>query len=189
MIRINLLPVRAAQKKERLVNQLAILSLAVIVVIVVCVLTWMSMSSRIGDVKAKINTQDTEINRLKKDLKQISGFEASKEALQAKLDILDKLKANRTGPVKLLDELSRATPEQVWILTFSESDGVISMTGGGMSEEAIAIFLKNLEESSSFMDVELEVLEQKKTDGHDHLGFKMRCAVETSTITDQPKKK
>jgi type IV pilus assembly protein PilN len=189
MIRINLLPIRAAQKKERLVNQLAILSFAVIVIVVICVLTWMSMSSRIDAVKAQIKTQDTEINKLKKKLKKITGFEASKKSLQAKLDVLDKLKANRSGPVKLLDELSRATPEEVWILAFSENNGAVSMSGGGMSEESIAGFLKNLEESKSYKDVELVVIEQKKTDGHDHLGFKIRCTVETKVQNDQPKKK
>lgn len=179
MIRINLLPVRAAQKKERLVNQLAILIFAVSATLVVCFLVWMSMSGRIDDATATNKATQNKINSLKKDLRAIKGFEVSKKALRAKLDILDKLKANRSGPVKLLDELSKSTPEKVWILTFSETAGAVTMTGGGMSEESIAGFLRDLENSPSYKNVELAVIEQKKLDDNDYLSFKISCSVET----------
>ncbi len=182
MIRINLLPVRAAQKKERLVNQLVILGLAVIVTFALCILIWMSFSARIDTVKAEVAAKQTEINSLKKDLAEIAGFEASQKTLREKLDILDRLKADRSGPVRLLDELSRAIPEKVWILTFTEDKGMVSMTGGGMTEESIAGFMRTLGDSSLYENVELEVIEQKKTDGHEHLSFKIRCTVEKPAI-------
>ena len=70
-------------------------------------------------------------------------------------------------------------PDKVWILTFSENSGAVSMTGGGMSEESIARFLRDLENSSSYKNVELAVIEQKKTGDNDYLSFKISCTVET----------
>jgi type IV pilus assembly protein PilN len=184
MIRINLLPVRAVQKKERLVNQLAILILAVIATVLVCFFSWMSFSGRIDDVKTEISTKQNKINSLKKTLNEIKGFETSKKDLQAKLDILDKLKSDRSGPVKLLDALSRSIPEEVWIMTFSEDNGVVSMTGGGMTEQSIATFMKNLEKSPYYMDIELGSIEQKKTGDNEHLSFNISCTVQKSELPD-----
>ena len=94
------------------------------------------------------------------------------------MDILATLKSNRSGPVRLLDELSKLIPEKVWVSSFSESAGAISISGAGLTEESVANFMRKLEESPYYMDVELDVLEQKQVDGRDTQSFKIRCAVE-----------
>ncbi len=179
MIHINLLPVRAVQKKERLVNQLAILILGVVATVVVCFLTWFSFSGRIDEVNADIKTKQAEIKSLQADLKELSGFEASQKDLRGKLDVLEKLKSNRSGPVRLLDELSKAIPKKVWIISFTENNGAISIVGGGMTEESIAAFMLDLETSAYYKNIELEVIDQKKIGENDYLSFKIRCAVQT----------
>jgi type IV pilus assembly protein PilN len=188
MIHINLLPVRAVQKKERLVNQLAILILGVIATVLVCFFTWFSFSGRIDAVNADIKTKQTETKSLRAVLKELKGFEASQKDLRGKLDILEKLKANRSGPVRLLDELSKAVPKKIWIISFTENNGVISMVGGGMTEESIAGFMRDLENSDYYKNIELEVIDQKKTDGNDYLSFKIRCAVQTEEPSGLNKK-
>lgn len=178
MIRINLLPVRAAQKKERLRSQLTILALTVFGAFAVCVLVWMSLSGKVNDVQAEIAAKNAEIARLKKTIGEVDQFKKLQKDLRGKLDILATLKSNRSGPVRLLDELSKLIPEKVWVSSFSESAGAISISGAGLTEESVANFMRKLEESPYYMDVELDVLEQKQVDGRDTQSFKIRCAVE-----------
>ena len=178
MIRINLLPVRAAQKKERLRSQVMILALSVVLALAACAMVWVSLSAKVSSVQAEIVVQNAEIARLKKTLGDVDRFKVLKEELSGKLGVLATLKANRSGPVKLLDELSRAVPEKVWIKSFTEVAGSIKITGSGLTEEGVAEFLRRLEESSYYQNVELVVLEQKVIEGRDLQSFSLRCQVE-----------
>lgn len=178
MIRINLLPVRAAQKKERLRSQATILVLTVVGTIAICVLVWISLTAKVDDVQAEIRAKDAEIARLKKTIGEVDQFKKLQKDLRGKLDILATLKSNRSGPVRLLDELSKVIPEKVWVSSFTESEGAITIVGAGLTEESVAEFMRKLEESAYYMNVELDVLEQKKTDGRDMQSFKIRCTVE-----------
>lgn len=178
MIRINLLPVRAAQKKERLRSQATILGLSVIGTTAVCVLVWMSLSSKVDATQTEIKAKNAEIARLKKTIGEVDQFKKLQNDLRGKLDILATLKSNRSGPVRLLDELSKVIPEKVWVSSFTESAGAISFSGAGLTEESVADFMRKLEDSAYYMNVELEVLEQKTLDGRDTQAFKIRCTVE-----------
>ncbi len=189
MIRINLLPVRAAQKKERLRSQVTILVLSVVGSITVCALVWMSLSVKVDDVQAEIRAKNAEIARLKKTIGEVDQFKKLQNELRGKLDILSTLKANRSGPVRLLDELSKVIPEKVWITTFTESGGEIVIAGAGLTEESVADFMGKLEASAYYMNVELDVLEQKKIDGRDMQSFKVRCTVEKQDQSGSLKQK
>ena len=189
MIRINLLPVRAAQKKERLRSQATILGLSTIGTIAVCVLVWVSLSSKVDIAQGEIRTKNAEIARLKKTIGEVDQFKKLQKELRGKLDILATLKLNRSGPVRLLDELSKLIPEKVWVTSFTESAGAIAISGAGLTEESVADFMRKLEDSAYYMNVELDVLEQKKTDGRDMQSFKIRCTVEKQNQSDSLKQK
>lgn len=178
MIRINLLPVRAAQKKERLRSQGMILVLSVVGVVAACALVWMSLSGKVDKVKSEVRAKNAEIARLQKTIGDVKDIEAKKAELKAKLDVLAKLKANRSGPGRLLDELSRVIPEKVWIKSFSEAAGAISISGTGLTEESVADFIAALEKSKFYMNVELDVMEQKEIAGRSLQSFSIRCTVE-----------
>ena len=181
MIRINLLPVRAAQKKERLRSQVMILALSVVLALAACVMVWLSLSSKVDSIRADIVVKNAEIARLKTAIGDVDRFKALKVELSGKLGVLAKLKANRSGPVRLLDELSQAVPEKIWINSFTEVAGSIKITGSGLTEEGVAEFLRRLEESSYYQNVELVVLEQKVAEGRDLQSFSLKCQVEAQS--------
>ena len=179
MIRINLLPVRAAQKKEKLRGQLVILILCLILTVAGCGAAYALLSMKVGDVKADISRNQNEINRLKKTLGEVAHFKRLQEELRGKLDVLDKIKAGKTGPVRLLDELSRAVPAKLWIDSFRESGGNISISGQGLNEETVAQFMRNLENSPYYQHVELQVIEQAPSGGRKLQKFSITCRAET----------
>jgi type IV pilus assembly protein PilN len=181
MIRINLLPVRAAQKKEQLRSQIFILVTGVVLTIIVCVGLYTTLSFKIDERKTEVKNKQNEIAQLKKAIGEVDRFKDLKKELQGKLDVLDQLKANRTGPVRLLDELSLAIPSKVWIKSFKESGGNISISGIGLNEETVAEFLQRLEASPYYQGIELQVIEKKQENGREVESFSIVCRVEKPT--------
>ena len=108
MIRINLLPVKAAQKKEMLKGQLMVLVLAMIVTGAACGAAQMYVVSEVEAMQAKVDQKKSDISKLQKAIKEVKDFEKRQKDLKAKLSVLEKLKTARTGPVYLLDELYKA---------------------------------------------------------------------------------
>jgi len=179
MIRINLLPVRAAQKKEQLHAQIVVLVISVVAALAVCVAMDMMVRDKVEMARQDLQSKQSELNRLKSVIGEVKGFEAKKKELTAKLDILDKLKANRIGPVRVLDELSRATPEKVWIESFSQNDvGAVEIRGVGLKQEDVADFMRNLEASRFYKNVELIVIDEKVTKDRTLENFSIKCALE-----------
>jgi type IV pilus assembly protein PilN len=178
MIRINLLPVKAAQKKEMLRGQLVVLALSVTLVLVGCVGVYSSLLNKIGDEREEISRKENEISSLRKAIGEVGRFKKLQNELQGKLDVLDKLKEGQTGPVHLLDELSKSLPEKLWISSFKESGGNVSLQGVGLNEATVAQFLRNLEGSPYYQGVELQVIEQTSAGGRKLQRFDVTCRVE-----------
>ena len=96
------------------------------------------------------NNKKSEIARLAKVIKEVKDFEKRQKALRAKLDVLEKLKASRGGPLFLLDELYKALPDKVWLTKFNEGKGRAKISGVGAPEEKVALFMMNLESSKHY---------------------------------------
>lgn len=182
MIRINLLPVRAAQKKEMLRGQLAILVLSLILVVATCAGVYVNQTLHIGQIKEEISRNQNESFRLKKVLGEVSQFKKRQAELRGKLDVLDKIKQGKTGPVHLMDDLSSAIPDKVWIDSFKENNGTVAITGGGLNEEVVAQFLKDLEDSPYYKDVELQVIQQDSRGSIKTQKFSLTCHTEAPPI-------
>lgn len=179
MIRINLLPVRAAQKKEALRGQIAILVLSLVGTLVACGAVYAAMAMQIGAAREDKAAKETELLQLRAAIGEVDKFKKLQKDLQEKLGILDKLKQGKTGPVRLLDSLSNALPEKLWLTSFKETGGAVTIAGLGMNEETVATFMRNLEDSPSFRNVELTVTEQaEQGDGPRLQKFELSCQVE-----------
>jgi len=179
MIRINLLPVRAAQKKARMQGQLIVLVLTLLVTGLVCGGLYAYVAGKVAAEKKEIAEIEKEIQRLKKTIGKVAHFKKLQKEFQAKLDVLDKLKERKTGPVHLLDELSRVLPDKLWLSSFKESGGGVSIKGIGLNEETVAKFMRDLEASPYYRQVELKVTEQTSKDGLKLQKFDISCRTET----------
>lgn len=186
MIRINLLPIRAAQKKEMLFTQIVVLVLTLSLVSVACIAFHMVLLGKVNTQKELISETKTEIESLKRKIGEVGRFEKQQKALQGKLDVLDKLKQAKAGPVHLLDDLSLALPDEVWLDSFDEKGGGVSLKGVGLNEEVVADFMRRLEASPYFKNVELKVIQQKELSGTKIQKFSLTC--QTETPAKKPKK-
>ena len=163
MIRINLLPVRAAKKKETLQQQLIIAGLSLGVVLLAIIYMEVSISNKIDDVNKKIASINQEINKLKKEEKYSEEIKKKKKIVESKLKIIEDLDKKKSGPVHLMDELSMSIPfepeaklpKKIQINSLKDSGGTLELKGFALDNEVIAGFMTNLENSPYFKNVNL----------------------------------
>lgn len=160
MIRINLLPVRAAQKKERMRAQLSILALSLLAVSVACGAEYFRMMGQVDSKKSEITSVEDEINKLKKEIGEVSRYKKLQSDLKKKLEILQVLKDGRSGPVHLLDELNKALPDKLWLTDFSSNGNKINIVGLAVDENIVANFMETLGSSPYYANVELKDISQ-----------------------------
>lgn len=175
MIRINLLPVRAAQKKEKLVSQVAVLIVSLVATAVICAGLQTMLSAKIEDTQKQIQDANTEIANLNKKIGEVDKIKKLTADLENKRKVLASLEEGRSGPVRLLDELSKAIPDKVWIDSFQVSGANVAISGSGLTEEDVAVFMRALEESEYYKGLDLEIIQESK-EGNT---FKLKCNVET----------
>ncbi|ACL64033.1 Fimbrial assembly family protein [Anaeromyxobacter dehalogenans 2CP-1] len=141
MIRINLLPARVSKKKQAGTQQLVLLA---VVVIGGLVGNYLWAASRGSDL-------------------------ATREAqLREKLEVLDRLKAGRTGPVKMLDQLAQLTPKRLWLTKLEQKGDALAFTGVAASIDEVSELMTALKGSTYFKDVEL-----KKTSAKTDKAFRL----------------
>ena len=155
MIRINLLPVRVS-KKATAGKQQIVLFVALIVAGYIGNFLW--AQSRGAEVKSRVQkVQKTreEIVQLDRIIGEVKNIKDQQAALREKLDILGELKANRSGPVKVMDALATLTPKRLWITKLDEKGGNAVLTGQATTFDDVSNFMTALKGNPQFANVEL----------------------------------
>jgi len=157
MIRINLLPFRAARKKENIRRQLTIYGLTVVFALVVMAYYFMKLSTTLSDLKDKEQNIKVELAGYKKTIERINSLEKKITEIRKKLDVIKDLEKKKTGPVLLLDQIAMAVPkERLWLTSILEKKGKLTLNGTAMDNETVAVFMTNLEKSELITAVDLK---------------------------------
>jgi type IV pilus assembly protein PilN len=117
--------------------------------VVVMGLTLLSRRSQLNEeiVKARL-----EADRLRSIIEEVKEYEDKKASLEAKIQLINALKTNQKGPVRLMDEISKALPDLVWLTVLDVSGNQITMRGKTLSPNAVATYLENLKKSPFFAE-------------------------------------
>jgi type IV pilus assembly protein PilN len=83
-------------------------------------------------------------------LAQVQKFEASKAQLQQRVTLIEQLRRGQSGPVHILDEISKAVPERLWLTEMTEKGDDIVLAGMTTSLTGLSDFVANLEGSTWF---------------------------------------
>jgi type IV pilus assembly protein PilN len=117
--------------------------------VVVMGLMLLSQRSQLAD---EIVTARLEADRLKSIIEEVKEYEDKKASLEAKIQLINALKTNQKGPVRLMDEISKALPDLVWLTVLDVSGNQITMRGKTLSPNAVATYLENLKKSPFFAE-------------------------------------
>jgi len=159
MIRINLLPAKRARKTRTLkLGFQPNVALAVAIVAVILLAegaTWYWLQSSIRGLEEAKLTAERELVVLRKKVQEVENFEKDKKVYEDRIAIIQQLKKNQRGPVKVLDRVSYELPERVWLTSLSQGvDGVV-LEGMAMTNDALVQYVTNLKQSRLFQEVQL----------------------------------
>jgi len=117
--------------------------------VAIMAVTLLSRRSQLDEeiVKARL-----EADRLKSIIEEVKEYEDKKASLEAKIQLINALKTNQKGPVRLMDEVSKALPDLVWLTVLDVSGNQITMRGKTLSPNAVATYLENLKKSPFFAE-------------------------------------
>lgn len=169
MIRINLLAeARAAATRRKApamptgakLNNLLFLAGILLGVAYIAVMGLVLISKR-RHLDQEIGKARIEAERLKSIIEEVKGYEAKKESLEAKIKLINDLKTNQKGPVRLMDEISKALPDLVWLSSLDVSGDQITMRGRTLSPNAVSTYLENLKKSPFFAEPVFRNLQQE----------------------------
>jgi type IV pilus assembly protein PilN len=163
MIHINLLPIKEAQRAIGRRQQLSVALLSVSVALLVMVIPYALQGRRITQLDRDIGQLKAEIERYNAQTREVHDLEKKRTELQAKLKVIDELKQKRVGPVRMLEDLSAATPQKLWLVNFGEANGQATITGMALDNQTIAAFMRSLQSSPYFYDVDLVETAQSDT--------------------------
>ncbi len=156
MIRINLLPARVSRKKQAGRQQLALMAVAVVVILGGNVAWSRLRAAELASREQKIRQTRESIGRLERIIGEVKTIKAQQAAVKDKLAVLEKLKAGRQGPVRVLDELATIIPKKVWLRKFDERNGNATFEGSAETIDDVSLFLTALKQSRHFTSAELK---------------------------------
>jgi len=155
MIRINLLPAREARRRVELRRQLHIAVIVVLAVIGGGVWGYIAQNNSIEAHRQELARIQAEIKRLEAVVKEVQKFEARKALLNKKVEALEDIKITQHRPARVLADISRSLPDQMWLVSIKDIGTGIQISGRSFDNVGIAAFMENLERAPSFQNVEL----------------------------------
>jgi type IV pilus assembly protein PilN len=176
MIKINLLPTKKKPPKKVIDLQQQVIFAVLVLALVLMALGyyWKTQNDRIATLENEKMAAEKKIADQNNMLKEVKNVEEERKQVSEKIDIIEKLKKNQTGPVLLLDAVSTALPKGVNLSSLSESSNNVSIDGEAFTNDDVVRFIDNLKASPLLKDVMLLETSQIKQDKIDVYRYKLQ---------------
>jgi type IV pilus assembly protein PilN len=156
MIRVNLLAVERERSKKALVvipaAQRVTIGASLILLATVLFIGWWfwSLHQRSLAVDREITKAEAETQQLRSVLTQVQKFETRKAQLQQRVTLIEQLRQGQSGPVHVLDKVSKSLPERLWLTDMKQTGSEFTISGFSTSMTALSDFVGNLETTKWF---------------------------------------
>jgi len=151
-IRVNLLPHREArrERQKKTFYFLTLMSFGAGLLLVG--LVWSVLQGYIGGQLDRNNFIAGENRKLNVQIKEVANLRQEIDALRARQRAVEDLQADRNLPVYLMDELTKQTPEGIYLRGFKQEDRKVNIQGWAASNERVSEFLRNLQNNSRYLE-------------------------------------
>jgi len=162
MPRINLLPWREQQRKERQKN-FGIAALASVIVGLLVI--WGAntyLQGMIDYQKSRNQRLTQEIATLDEQIKEIKNLRLKKERLLLRMTAIEDLQRTRPEVVHLFDEMVKVTPEGVYLTELTQTGKTLLIKGIAESSTRVSAFMRNIDASPWLANPVLRVVQSGK---------------------------
>ncbi len=185
MPRINLLPWREAQLRERQMHFMVGLGAATLVAGLLAFGVYLVFESMISAQQHRNQVLRSQIKLLDKQIEEINSLEASKQQFIARMNIIEKLQRSRPAIVHVFDQIVKTLPDGTYLTAVKQTGQRLQFDGVAQSSTRVSAFMRNIDGSDWLRNPELQVVQSNGSGGSSFTLF----ADETSTDQpdDQPK--
>lgn len=121
---------------------------------------WFVLDREIKANAEEIAEAEETVRQLEDIIREVEEFKRRKAELEHKIAVIQDLRANQRGPVRVMDEISRSLPELLWIDRMNVGPNSITLTGRAFNSNAVANFIENLDRVPEFEEPVLRDLAQ-----------------------------
>jgi len=122
---------------------------------------WWLQNQKTTAKQAEVETAQREVDQMASVIKEVEDYKGKKSELERKIGIINDLKANQRGPVRVMDYVSRALPELLWLDRMKMTASSIEIEGRAFNTNAVANFIENLDKVPEFDEPTLKTTEQQ----------------------------
>lgn len=178
MIRINLLPFRAARTKENVRRQISVFILLILLMAVVMVAITLRLNIEKNSTYQMVATVTKELSGYTKQANEVDKLKKEGENLQKKIDIISKLEDVRKEPVVLFTALTDVmVADRMSLNAFNTKGDMLTLKGTALDAITVADFTKRLEISDVFTDVNLKFLKHGLVNKVAVKNFEISCKI------------
>ncbi len=165
MAKINLLPWREEQRKQKKQSFLTALGLSAIATLGILGLVHANINGQKEYQEHRNKMLQDEIALLDLKSVEIKSIEDKKRKLLAKIDLIQKLQESRPEIVHLFDEIPKSTPDGVFLTKITQTGADLVFDGKSQSNARVSAFMRAIETSPWLELPTLNVIQSpEKTD-------------------------
>lgn len=111
---------------------------------------WWALDRKQAQLTSETAEAERETARLKTILAQVATFDKQKQQLLDRVKLIEELRKGQSGAVHMVDELSKAVPEMLWLTDMKQDGGELTISGRCTTLTSLSDFVANLEHSTYF---------------------------------------
>ena len=162
MPRINLLPWREGQRKERKLAFAVAMGVAAVAACVTAFAAYLMFGSMIQAQVRRNEQLRAEIKQVDKQIEEINNLENAKQKFIARMTIIEQLQRSRPEIVHVFDEIVRTLPDGVYLTSVKQNNAKLKFDGVAQSSTRVSSFMRNIDGSDWLKNPELEVVQTAK---------------------------
>jgi type IV pilus assembly protein PilN len=163
------------------------LLIAGVVLGIVVFLGWLLLlNHKLAAKDKEITAAQKEVDELQLVIKEVEAYKVKKAELERKITVINELKDNQRGPVQIMDEVSKAVPELLWLTGMDVTNNSIQIRGSAFNMSAVANFIDNLDRVEAFQEPVLQDATQRQGRGIRTEVYDFRLAFGYSFKKPQP---
>jgi type IV pilus assembly protein PilN len=174
MARINLLPWREAERRQRKRDFLGTAVASLVLAAVLALAVHIQAERMIDGQQGRNQFLQKEIAALDVKIKKIQDLETTKAKLLTRMGIIQQLQESRPEVVHLFDELVATVPDGVYLTRVEQTGRSVIVEGQAQSNARVSSLMRNIEASSWLSSPTLLLIENKDQTGTGLSRFRMR---------------
>jgi len=177
MIRINLLAEKKKKKIKGPASFLVTIGIASGAAFLVMGLITFVLTSMASNLRKQSESNKAKLTELTRKINEVKKYEKLNKEIEQRNALIETLRKNQAVPVRILDNVSTAIPEGIWLASMTYKDNGVALEGYAFTNIDIVSYVENLKKSANLTDVYLEESKQVEVEKVQVYRFKLNFKV------------